>query len=259
MTTNFTYPVAAIDLDDTLLRSDGTISARTLAALRHWQEAGHRLVIATGRPHRSIHPALPDLLHDLPVICYNGAEIHLDGRRIHQAFIPAEVVRLIVEQILQTTPDCTLGLEVGGELYVNRTMNRSTPYHVADLLTVAAQPAAKVLIFGEDLARLMPLLAGLPPTARALYSARYPHFVQILAAGASKAAALAILLAQSGESLSGVVAFGDDTNDVEMLRECGLGVAVSNAVPEVKAVADIITASNDEDGVALVLERLLAG
>ena len=62
-----------------------------------------------------------------------------------------------------------------------------------------------------------------------------------------------------GIALSSVVAFGDDTNDVEMLRECGLGVAMANAVDEVKAVADFITLNNDDDGVGIVLEKLLAG
>ncbi|RIK43550.1 MAG: Cof-type HAD-IIB family hydrolase, partial [Chloroflexi bacterium] len=74
---------------------------------------------------------------------------------------------------------------------------------------------------------------------------------------ANKAAALAVLMADWGVPLAQVVAFGDDTNDIEMLQECGLGVAVANAADEVKQVADEITATNDEDGVAIVLERLL--
>jgi 5-amino-6-(5-phospho-D-ribitylamino)uracil phosphatase len=257
MTTTINYIVAAVDLDDTLLRSDGTISPYTLEVLQRWQGSGRRLVIATGRPQRTIHPALPAVLHDLPVICYNGAEIHIDGQRVHEILIPSDAVRLIVEQLLLTAPDCTVGLEVAGELYLNRAMDRPTPYQVADLLEIAARPAAKVLIFGEQLTALAPLLEALPATARALHSARYRHFVQILAAGANKAAALAVLMAQWGVPLRQVVAFGDDTNDIELLLECGLGVAMDNAAEEVKAVADEVTATNDDDGVALVLARLL--
>jgi Cof subfamily protein (haloacid dehalogenase superfamily) len=255
--TSIKYTVAAVDMDDTLLRSDGTISPYTLAVLHRWQEAGRRLVIATGRPQRTIHPSLPAALHHLPIICYNGAEIHIDGQRVHEILIPPDAVRLIVEQLLQVAPECTVGLEVAGELYLNRAMDRPTPYQVADLLEIAARPAAKVLIFGERPPALDPLLASLPATARALHSARYNHFVQILAAGANKAAALAVLMEQWGVPLRQVVAFGDDTNDIEMLLECGLGVAMDNAAEEVKAVADEITATNDEDGVALTLARLL--
>lgn len=250
--------VAALDLDDTLLRSDGKISDRTLAALHNWQAAGRRLVIATGRPHRSVEPVLPVELHNIPLICYNGAEIHIDGCKIFENLIPPDAVRTIVEQVQQSAPALIVGLEVHGELYLNRAVKRASPYHVADLLEMAVHPAAKVLIFGEELQPVIPLLAELPAAAKALLSARY-QFIQILAAGANKAAALAVLMADWGVPLTQVVAFGDDTNDIEMLQECGLGVAVANAVDEVKAVANLITASNDEDGVALVLEQLLDG
>lgn len=248
--------VAALDLDDTLLRSDGSLSARTLTALRNWQEAGRRLVIATGRPHRSVAPVLPPELYNTPVICYNGAEIHVDGYKIFENLIPPDAVRTIVEQVQRTAPSAIVGLEVHGELYLNRAMKRASPYHVANLLEMAVHPAAKVLIFGEELQPVIPVLAELPAAAKALLSARY-QFIQILAAGANKAAALAVLMADWGVPLAQVVAFGDDTNDIEMLQECGLGVAVANAADEVKQVADEITATNDEDGVAIVLERLL--
>jgi Cof subfamily protein (haloacid dehalogenase superfamily) len=251
------FTVAALDLDDTLLRSDGTISAHTLAVLRRWLKTGRRLVIATGRPRRSVPAVLPPELHDTPLVCYNGAEIHIDGDCIYENLIAPEAVHAIVQQVQRAAPEATVGLEVGGELYLDRAMERRSAYQVADLFTLTHHPAAKVLIFGAVVETLLPVLAALPATARALLSARY-QFVQILAATADKAVALRVLMAQWGVPLDQVVAFGDDTNDVEMLRECGLGVAVANAVDEVKAVADEVTATNDEDGVAQVLERLLA-
>ena len=91
----------------------------------------------------------------------------------------------------------------------------------------------------------------------ALISPKY-DLVQVIPYGASKAAALHWLLERWGLSLDEVIAFGDDVNDVEMVAEAGLGVAMANAVPEVKAVADRITTTNDEDGVAAVLEEFLA-
>src|SRR4051812_37823217 len=68
--------VAAIDLDDTLLRSDGSISPRSLLTLRAWRAAGNQIVIATGRPRRTVATVLPAELHDAPLVSYNGAEIH---------------------------------------------------------------------------------------------------------------------------------------------------------------------------------------
>ncbi len=252
------FQIAAIDLDDTLLRSDGTISPYTLAQLHAWQAAGRKVVIATGRPPRSIGAALPAALQTVPWVCYNGAEIHLANERIYANHIPTADTQAIVAQLLGTSPQALVGLEIDGQLYLNRTATRNTPYLVADLQTLL-QPAAKVLIFSETGTPLERLLLDFPATAQPLYSARYPHFIQILATECNKAVALRHLVESWGMTLADVVAFGDDTNDVEMVALSGHGVAVENAVAEVKAVADYITASNDGDGVAAVLQALLAG
>ncbi|MBX3010346.1 MAG: HAD family phosphatase [Caldilineaceae bacterium] len=248
--------IAAVDLDDTLLRSDGTLSPQTLTMIERWQRAGRRIVIATGRPPRSIGRSLPDELQSVPWVCYNGAEIRLENQPIYQNLVPAEDVYTILNQIREATPDLLVGVEVDDVLYLNRTANRTTPYQVADLFSLA-QPAAKVLLFSENAEALARLTFAVPPSARILYSARYPHFIQIIGCRTDKAEALRALVSEWNMQMSDVVAFGDDTNDVDMVRLSGLGVAVANAVDEVKTVADCVTASNNEDGVALVLARLL--
>jgi hydroxymethylpyrimidine pyrophosphatase-like HAD family hydrolase len=259
MTGYFMLHIAAIDLDETLLGHDGQISVRSLAALRAWQASGKEIVIATGRPYRSVGRSLPEELQQAPLICYNGAELHLNGAKIYENFIPTAAARQIVEQLLAVPVEAHIGVELGGTLYLNRPMNRPSPYEVADLLAVTTQPAAKVLVFSEHLAAFAPVLHVLPAGARAMFTPKYP-FAQILAGTADKAEALRVLVEEHwGRSLQAVVAFGDDTNDVEMVRVSGLGVAMANAVEAVKAVATHTTAANDEDGVALVLERLLAG
>lgn len=250
------YQIAAIDLDDTLLRKDGTLSNYTQQQLARWQAAGREVVIATGRPPRSIGHSLPEALQSIPWICYNGAEIHVENERIFDRWIPTDDTQLIVRRILEEMPDALIGLEVNGQLYLNRETDRRTPYEVADLLEMA-EPAAKVLVFSETMEPLSPLVFEMPTTAQALYSVRYPHFIQILATACNKATALQHLTEQLGYSLADVVAFGDDTNDVEMVAESGLGVAMGNAVDEVKAVADRVTATNEEDGVAVMLDALL--
>ncbi len=247
--------VVALDLDDTLLRSDGAVSPRTLTTLQRWAAAGHRLVIATGRPPRSIAAALPDALLGLPRIAYNGAEVYVDGTKVYENLISVATTRAIVEMVLDALPDCALGLEIDDVLYLNRPIRRTAPYEIADLMAVATRPAAKILFFHQDFDALQPLLEALPREARAMLSVKY-DLVQILAASADKAAALRFLAEGWGLGMGRVIAFGDDINDVDMVAASGLGVAVANAVPEVKAVADRITLSNDEDGVAVVLEDL---
>ena len=248
--------IAAIDLDDTLLRSDGTLSPQTLTTLEQWQATGRRIVIATGRPPRSIGRSLPEYLHGVPWICYNGAEIRLADAPIYQNLVPAADVYEILTRIQQVTPTLLVGVEIDNVLYLNRTANRTTPYEVADLFALD-KPAAKVLLFSENAEPLARLAFDLPITSRVLYSARYPHFIQIIGCTTDKAEALRTLVGEWHMSMADVVAFGDDTNDTDMVRDSGLGVALDNAVEEVKAVADCVTKSNDEDGVALVLAALL--
>ena len=264
------YSVLAVDLDDTLLTDDKSVSPRTMAALEAWRAGGRRIVIATGRPPR-VTRSIPAALHDFPWICYNGAWLEVQSNVLYRATIPVEDARRIIAAIQKAAPDCPLGIEIEDRLYTNRQAERPGARVVEDVLAHTDRPAAKILtsLTELDAAQLQPanrqasarpsdtLLRELPASARALISPKY-DLVQVIPSGASKATALRWLLARWGLSLDEVIAFGDDVNDVEMVAEAGLGVAMANATPEVKAAADRLTASNEEDGVAAVLEEFLA-
>ncbi len=254
--------VAASDLDDTLLRSDGTVSPRTEAAIAAWLAAGRRFVIATGRPPRSVGQRLPDLLQRVPWICYNGAEIRQEDEVLFRHFIPEATLPALIERILDEHPDAIVGMELEDTLWLNRARTSRTeqqnPRHrIADLRTVAHLPTAKVLVFSDDLDGMMAVFDMLPEGVRLMPSGRY-QFVQLMAHGADKVHALQHLLAEWGQTLANVIAFGDDINDVDLLREAAVGVAVANAYPAARDAANWHTAGNDEDGVAQVLEALLA-
>jgi len=263
--------VIALDLDETLLRTDKSLSQRTLDLLQAWREQGNEIVVATARPPRSVAGVLPDLLQDVPWVCYNGAEVQQNGRTIFVDLMPAESARHLVDWGLETLPSWRTGVEIDNMLYVNRAFDRPRQYVLAsDLSSVIRQPAAKVLFFdpardyapvpqaGDDpFAPLRPLLSAMPPATRPMLSQKY-RLAQFLSVTADKAVALRFVVEGLGLGMAQVIAFGDDVNDVRMLKEAGLGVAVANAAPEVLAAADRVTASNDEDGVALVLEELLA-
>lgn len=247
--------VLAVDLDETLLRSDGSVSPRTLETLAVWEAAGKRLVIATGRPPRSARK-IPDALLHLPCVCYNGAAIYQDGVRSYTRTIPALDVWEIVNALLTAMPGGRVGIEIDDVLYVNQPSERWGHVHTPDLLGMTPRPAAKIIMSLREYAQAMAATPILPPTAKALLSEKY-DLAQIMPDGSSKATALRYLMDSWGVSMACVAAFGDDVNDVEMVQEAGLGVAMDNAVDEVKDVADRITASNDQDGVALVVEELL--
>lgn len=247
--------VVAVDLDETLLCNDGNVSPRTLAALAGWERAGRRVVIATGRPPRSARK-IPDSLLHLPCICYNGAAIYQGGQLAYSRTIPAQDTWAIVERLLAAMPEGRVGLEIEDILYVNKPTDRPGTLYTPDLLGMATRPAAKIIMSLSEYLQAVPSANGLPHSARVLLSEKY-DLAQIMPSCSSKATALAHLMGEWGIPLAQVAAFGDDVNDVEMVAEAGLGVAMDNAVPEVKAVADRITLSNDEDGVAVVVEELL--
>ncbi|MFZ1752612.1 MAG: Cof-type HAD-IIB family hydrolase [Caldilineaceae bacterium] len=247
--------VIAVDLDETLLRNDGSVSPRSLAALADWENAGHRAVIATGRPPRSARRIPEPLLH-LPCVCYNGAAIYQNGTQSYAQTIAAPDARWIVERLLAAGLSGWIGIEIDDVLYINQRSERWGHVYTPDLLTVAEQPAAKILLSMRDYLAAESTMKALPDSSKVLLSEKY-DLAQIMPIQSSKATALHHLMSEWGISMDHVAAFGDDVNDVEMVAEAGLGVAMDNAVDEVKAVADRITASNDRDGVALVVEELL--
>ena len=270
--------VLALDMDDTLLRSDGTISDPTLDLLQRWRAAGNLVVIATGRPPRSIAGSLPEMLHDVPWIAYNGAEIRHTGRTIFSDLMPVDEVRQLVAWTQSALPGWRVGIEMDDTLYINRHIAPARPHvFVDDLLTVAQRPAAKVILSPAEwrpigqaptdaanhdgaasrpFAPLEPLLAQLPPATRPMLSERY-QLAQFMSATADKAVALRHVVETWGLTMAHVIACGDDVNDVDMLRVAGVGIAMDNAIDTVRAAADRVTLTNDEDGVAAVLQELL--
>lgn len=252
------HNIVATDLDDTLIRhEDWKVSHRGRTALHKWADTRGPVIIATGRPPRwtrKIHESL----HSLPWICYNGAVAYENGELIYENLISVEVMREVVKLFAADAPDARVGLEIDDKLYINQPIDRPDSFHVPDLLSVADRPAAKLLLSTPDYHALSDQLEQFADEAKSLVSDRV-SLVQMMATSVSKGDTLKMLMQKWGRSMDEIVSFGDDVNDVEMLRDSGLGVAVENAVPEVLAVADRVTASNNDDGVAIVLEELMGG
>lgn len=249
--------ILVLDLDDTLLRCDKSVTAAGRAALARWQNAGHTIVVATGRPPRSVPGVLPPELVDAARIVYNGAHVIIAGCTVFRSEVAPADVRAILAWVAACAPHWHVGLEIEDELFLNREMAKPGHYTVADLWTKCDRPAAKVLfLFPDGRDDLAPLLAMLPPATRALISPKF-SLVQVCGGQTNKATALHFLLEQWGRSFADVVAIGDDVNDVELVAEAGVGIAMANSVPDLVAVADWVTASNEEDGVALAIHRLL--
>ncbi len=260
-----TIAALALDLDDTLVRSDQTISPRTLERLQAWADLGRHIVIATGRSPRAT-AEIPPMLHAFPWVCYNGG-IVFDRRNggperkvLFRAEIPADDVATFLAEYTVRQPGSWVGLESNDRAFFVRGDLQTTPREdtvvVDDIRTVAHRAAAKIYLPLDRYRRVLDDMPPLPSHMRLLASEKY-NLAQIMPAGVSKAAGLAVVAQHYGLDLQEFMAFGDDTNDLEMIQEAGVGVAMDNAIPQLKAVANRITLSNNDDGVAVVVEELL--
>jgi hypothetical protein len=260
--------VVATDLDGTIVRTDGTISPRTLDALRTAEHAGALVIVVTGRPPRWLK-GIADATgaHGL-AICANGALIYDLTASAVVASRPMsnELVADLMRRLRVAAPDISFAVECIDGAFIHEThyIQRWTPEAgtiVGEILPSVTKPVAKLLARQEqaDSDTLLGLArATIDARSATLTHSSIDGLLEINGPGVTKASTLEWFLAERGLAAGDVVAFGDMPNDVEMLAWAGHGVAVANAHPEVLAVVDEVTASNDEDGVAAVLERLFA-
>jgi hypothetical protein len=211
------------------------------------------------RPARSVTSMLPPDFPPAPWLCHNGAEIYQNGKRIYQNALAPSAAKEILQIIWAVIPEVTISIEMDDHLFASQPLDEPWRYQVADLYRVIDRPVANIFFAIEDGFDLKNLCQDIRHFCqRVIVQSKQKQYASITALGVSKPAGLQILGEQYGFELKQVIAFGDDLVDRPMLQECGVGVAMGNALPEVKQAADLITLSNDEDGVAAALEILLA-
>jgi Cof subfamily protein (haloacid dehalogenase superfamily) len=260
----------ATDLDGTLLRDDRTVSPRTVAALGAAERAGIDVFFVTGRPSRWMDVVAEHTAGHGTAICANGAGVYdlRDGRLLsHEALGEADAGR-IAGLLREAVPGTSFALERAFSFH--REAGYATPWGgspdalvapVEDLLARHTdQPLLKLLARhdGADpdafLATARTALGGRAEITRSSASA----LLEISRAGVTKATTLARCCAERGVRAQDVVAFGDMPNDLAMLAWAGTSYAVANAHPDVLAATAHRTAANEDDGVARVIEALLA-
>jgi Cof subfamily protein (haloacid dehalogenase superfamily) len=258
----------AIDLDGTLLRSDRTVSERSRAAVAAVRAVGIEVIVATARSPRGARGLAGDAGIGGIAICANGATIYdldTDSVVAHTP-LAAPTAHVIVRGLRERFPGITFGweheLRFGSEpayeaLRTPEWWPRPVDaYEPCDPLTWSL-PMTKLIarLPDADLEHVLAVAAELAGDEASTTLAG-SSFVEIAAAGIGKETALAQLAGARGLGADRVVAFGDHLTDAAMVAWAGHGVAVANAHPAVLAVADEICASNDDDGVAEVLERI---
>lgn len=263
------YKLIAIDVDDTLLNDKIEVTPRTKQALKQAIEAGVTVTLATGRMFASAQKIAQQIELNVPIITYQGSIIKtlLDGRILYERYVPEEAAVKLYEYC--EAKGLHLQLYVDDVLYAKEDNKRiqgysrlsNIPYVIeSDFAALVRKPQMKMLIIDEpevlDAAaeELKPLIGDIAHITKSK-----PHYLEIMHKEGTKGHALQFLASHIGCGMEQVIAIGDSWNDHEMLEVAGLGVAMENSVQPLKEIADYITASNNEDGVALVVEKFVLG
>jgi HAD superfamily hydrolase (TIGR01484 family) len=265
------YRAIATDLDGTLLRSDQSVSPRTRAAVEAVEDLGLLVVIATGRPPRWIPPVVEQLGDRGLVVCANGATVYDPARHeiVHRNDLDPDVARSIVDDLEVAIPEAIVGVEQGFDFGVDIAMKGSgldfetliPDVRFAPIRSFLTEPVTKLIVrmphpAPAGTARRVQDLVG----DRALVThSTNESFLELSHPSVHKAATVERVLVEHAIAPAEVVAFGDMPNDLELIRWAGLGVAMANAHPVLLAEADLVTDSNDDDGVARVLEQVVLG
>ncbi|MCM3088146.1 hypothetical protein SAMN04488127_2291 [Bhargavaea ginsengi] len=259
-----------LDLDGTLLTDEKVISDKTEQTLRAARQAGHQVMIATGRPYRASEPYYRQLNLDVPIVNFNGAFVHHPADRSWKPFhepISLPVVGEVVEA-LQDFNVHNVVAEVMDDVYIHRhdekLMNIFTmgepSVTVGDLRSYLKDNPTSLLIHPEqeDQDKIRQHLADVH--AEVIDHRRWGapwHVIEVIRHGLNKAVGISKVAGWLDIPQERIIAFGDEDNDYEMIEYAGTGVAMGNAINGLKSIADEVTGTNNEDGIAAVLEERL--
>ena len=262
--------LVASDIDGTLVRADKTASDRTRRALQQIQEAGVVVVLVTARPAHTAEA----LAHAIGVsgllLCSNGAVVYDLARQeiLRHTPLPVETARRLIVALREAVPAVCFAFVRGRRFACEPAYRQiADPADHADGFLASAtlddalvlcEEAPTKLVVRHPTIHVDDLLVRVRGLGLDGFEATHSgaSFVEVAAAGVTKAWALAALCADLGITADEVVAFGDAPNDLPMLQWAGRGIAVANAHPAVLAAVDEVVPSNEDDGVAVILEQL---
>ena len=264
------YQMIVLDLDGTLTNRDKIITPKTKETLMKAQEQGKIVVLASGRPTYGVMPLAKELrLEEYGgyILSFNGGIIIncKTGEVVFERQLPAEANAGIIHlaehhrvNILTYEKDWIVVSNAGDEYAEKESKINHLPLHEVDMMNYVKFQVPKFIMLddGDYLALVEPKVKAVLGKNYSVYRSE-PYFLEILPKGVDKAQSLARLLERLGLNKEQMIACGDGYNDLSMIQFAGLGVAMENAVLPVRNAADFITYSNNEDGVAHVVEKFM--
>lgn len=261
------YKLVALDIDGTLINNEGVVTPKTLAAIKKCIRQNVLVTISTGRPIQGVKQFIAKLGLSAPIITYNGAMIvdsNSDEILFHKSLKTEDAMKVLE---LSKATDANIIVWCNNQLYVRRMDERSKHYEEiaktkASLIESEHQLAesgiTKILWYDtvENTNEHMISLQG-KVTEDVNFCTSRPNFLEFFNGEVSKAEAMAFIGSHYDIKQEEMMAIGDGLNDLSMIEYAGLGVAMGNAHEGVKAIADYITSSNEEDGIARVLEKYI--
>ncbi|MGM7700868.1 Cof-type HAD-IIB family hydrolase [Pseudalkalibacillus sp. Hm43] len=261
----------AIDLDGTLLKDDKTVSTHTKNVLRRAVDNGHHVVISTGRPYRGSERYYRELELTTPIINFNGAFIHHPdnpGWGVHHSPLELDTAHDIVKTCLDFEVKNVIA-EVLDDVYfhyedefiTNTFMIEPHKMSIGHLHNSLEHDPTSILIRPHDhhVRELRELLKAQHAEVidHRVWAAPW-NIIEVVKAGLNKAVGLKHVADSLNVPQDRIIAFGDEDNDLEMIEYAGYGIAMGNAIPELKNIANGVTKTNEEDGIAYFLEDLLS-
>jgi Cof subfamily protein (haloacid dehalogenase superfamily) len=261
------YKLVAADMDGTLLDSNGGISAKTIAAIKKAAEKNVIFTVCTGRPIQGVEKYSHALSLDVPFITYNGAMIVMGRSKeiIYQQDVEPEDARSVLKiaRELGTTfivwsNNKLYASTLNDKVHSYKQLSGVEPIKIEDDEMLVKQGITKLLWINtpEELTHYQDLLKSRLSDSISYYTSK-PTFLEFVNSKVSKAVAMEKLGEHFGIRREEMIAVGDGYNDLSMIEYAGLGVAMENAPDEIKAKADFVTLSNDNDGIAYLLEKFI--
>lgn len=261
------YKLLAVDIDGTLLNSQGKLTDQTQKRIQEARERGVLFVLSTGRPIQGVKSLVDQIGGDFPLITYNGAMV-LRGKS--QEVLYSSSLRN--EDLLEAYQagekrQATMLIWSDNKLYANKDNQKSrhyssltnTPFKVIETIDELNRPATKILWYEEEnlLKEYQKELDGEIVSNTMVYHTSRPYFLEFVHRKASKAIAIEQLCQAFQIKREETIAVGDSYNDISMIEYAAVGVAMENAPDEIKEKADFITRDCDHEGVSHVIERFI--